>query len=258
MRRALALSALLVSLSTGVATADGFHHIHLRVGDRAAARSWYLETFGGEPAKVGDLDAVRYGEVHILFLPAKDDAPSNQGSTLDHIGFSLANLDDKIEEFREAGVRVVQDVRSIGPIKYAFVEDPWGTRIEVLQDPTLYGFHHVHLHTPNPQIMLRWFADNFGGKPTRYFGLIPAIRYGETWFLAQQVELRKAPTIGRSVDHVGWLTDDLDATIAEFKTRGIEMDTEPEAFSGGRYCFLTGPDGLRFELVELKTGGSDE
>lgn len=253
MIRPLSLACFFIAFVSSLARADGFHHVHLRVADRSAAIQWYLDTFGGETDHVGDLQSVRYDDVHILFLPAKDDTPSNEGSTLDHLGFSFKNLDETMERFRDAGVEIVQEIKNIGPIKYAFVRDPWGTRIEVLQDPTRYGFHHIHLHTPAPQVMLRYLSDNFGSEPTRYFGLIPAIRYGDVWLLAQQVDLRKAPTKGRSVDHLGWLCDDLDATIEEFASRGVEMDTKPEAFSGGRYCFLTGPDGLRFELVELQS-----
>jgi len=232
--------------------ADEFHHVHLRVADRPAALEWYAKHMEGQQTKVGDIAAVAFGKSHLLFLPAKDDTESNVGSTLDHIGFSFRDLEAKMAEFEEAGVKIVQPVRQIGSIKFGFIDDPWGTRIEVMEDRQLYGFHHIHLHTPDPQAMLGWFAEHLGGEPTRYFGILPAIRYGDVWILAQKVPAAKEPTISRSADHIGWLFDDLTAAVERFKAKGVTIDQEPEPFSGGRYAFITGPNGLRFELVELR------
>lgn len=245
-----ALGALLLPAASTLA--DGFHHVHLRVADQAAALDWYVKYMEGQKTKVGDIPAAGFGNSHILFLPAKSDVESNVGSTLDHIGFSFRDLEAKMAEFEDAGIKIVQPIKQIGSIKYGFIDDPWGTRIEVMEDRQLYGFHHVHLHTPDPQAMLDWFSENLGGEPTRYFGIMPAMRYGDVWFLVQKVPDEKEPTIGRSADHVGWLCDDLDAALDRFRAKGIKIDQEPEPFSGGRYAFITGPNGLRFELIELR------
>jgi len=40
---------------------------------------------------------------------------------------------------------VVTPVRDLpGLFKLGLVEDPWGTRIEVVQSPEKLGLHHVH------------------------------------------------------------------------------------------------------------------
>ena len=42
-----------------------------------------------------------------------------------------------------------------GLFKIAFIFDPWGTRIELAEDPDYLGFHHIHLSAaarPDPRI----------------------------------------------------------------------------------------------------------
>ena len=41
--------------------------------------------------------------------------------------------------------------------KLAFIEDPWGTRIEVVQDPQKLGFHHLHVRR-QPPATLAWYV----------------------------------------------------------------------------------------------------
>ena len=73
-------------------------------------------------------------------LLENDKAQPSTGSALDHIGFSFADLDAKMKEFDAAGIKVVTPVRDVaGLFKLGFIEDPWGTRIEVVQDPDEAG-----------------------------------------------------------------------------------------------------------------------
>ena len=51
----------------------------------------------------------------------------------------------------------VRDVS--GLFKLGFIEDPWGTRIEVVQDPQKLGLHHVHLRAPDPDATLAWYKE---------------------------------------------------------------------------------------------------
>ena len=43
-----------------------------------------------------------------------------------------------------------------GIFKIGFVEDPWGTRIEVVQDPELLGLHHIHMRGPDTEAIFTW------------------------------------------------------------------------------------------------------
>jgi hypothetical protein len=55
-------------------------------------------------------------------------------------------------------------------------------------------------------------------------------------------------------DHIGLLVDDLDATAAELKRRGVQFQMEPSEFRPGlRISFILGPDQVRIELLERKS-----
>ena len=45
----------------------------------------------------------------------------------------------------------------------AFIEDPWGVKIELAQDTERLGFHHIHLNAPDPDASLKWYEDMLGG-----------------------------------------------------------------------------------------------
>ena len=226
-----------------------FHHAHLTSTDPPSAVAWYLKNLGGQVTKVGPFDAVLSNSVNILFFRGKEGFAGSAGSSVDHIGFSYKDIEAKMKELEEAGVEIVSGIEQAGPIKYAFVRDPWGTLVEVVEDPEITGFHHIHLATDDPQKTLAWYADAFGGEVSRFAGLIPGVRYGDVWVLAKKAAQRPAPTKGRSIDHVSWGFADLDAAAVDLKAKGIEFVMGPVSFGGGRIGFIEGPDGVRIELV---------
>ncbi|HET9705304.1 MAG TPA: VOC family protein, partial [Vicinamibacterales bacterium] len=127
-----------------------YDHIHLNVPDPAAAASWYEKHFGGKRITEAP-DRLMFGSTRFMFLRNATAKPS-AGSAIDHIGFSFADLDAKMKELEAAGIKVTTPLRDVpGLFKLAFVEDPWGTRIEVVQDAELPGLHHIHLRGPNPE-----------------------------------------------------------------------------------------------------------
>ena len=52
-----------------------------------------------------------------------------------------------------------------GLFRHGFVFDPWGTRIEILEDPERAGFHHIHLSAANPDATLAWYRTISAGSP---------------------------------------------------------------------------------------------
>src|SRR5271165_276403 len=180
MRR-LVLSALFAYAALGAfagsAAAQTFpyDHIHVNVPDPKAAADWYEKNFGGKRITEAP-NRLMYGAVRFMFLVKKDAKPS-AGSAIDHVGFSVADVDAKFKEFQTAGVKIVTPVRDVpGLFKLGFVEDPWGTRIEVVQDPELLGLHHLHLRGPNPDEMFAWLQDKFGGERTKLKGRLDAMK----------------------------------------------------------------------------------
>jgi len=66
----------------------------------------------------------------------RDDLESTKGHSIDHMGFSVENLEQTLDRLKKDGVTVTEEPRSIvgGKVKYAFIEGPDHVRIEVLED----------------------------------------------------------------------------------------------------------------------------
>jgi catechol 2,3-dioxygenase-like lactoylglutathione lyase family enzyme len=242
-----------------------YDHIHLNVPDPAAACTWYEKNFGGKRITEAP-DRLMFGSTRFMFLRNANGKPS-AGSALDHVGFSFPDLDAKMKEFEAAGVKITSPARDVaGLFKLAFVEDPWGTRIEVVQDPELLGLHHVHMRGPDPDQVLSWLLEKFGGKRQQLKGRIDAVRYdaegfSSMWILVQKGEAE--PSIGHAIDHIGWRsTKPLTDTVAELKGKGVELTSEPRPLNlpngpSINFAYVAGPAGARIELVErpgLKPG----
>ncbi|MBW8861714.1 MAG: VOC family protein [Acidobacteria bacterium] len=227
-------------------------HIHLNVPDQVKGVQWYQKYFDGKPMTEAP-DRLMFGDTRLIFLKNDKGQPS-AGSSLDHIGFSVADLDAKMKEFEAAGVKVVNPVRDVaGLFKLAFIEDPWGTRIEVVQDSEKLGLHHVHLRGPDPAAVLAWYKDKFGGETAKMKGRLDGLKYTDVWVLVQRGDA--TPSEGHAVDHIGWRTPDLDAKTTELKAQNVKFTTEPRPLklaSGTmvNFAYLEGPDGAKIELVQ--------
>src|SRR5262249_7376096 len=140
----------------------------------------------------------------------------SRGTGVDHLAFSVPDAAAKIKALESAGVKVVQSVRSAGgPFPSGFVEDPWGTEIEVLQDARYPGFHHIHLASADPDAALNWYRNAFGGDRRPLAGQWQGLLFGNVWLLASRPRGDAlAPTEGRAIDHLSWEAKDLDAEAA--------------------------------------------
>jgi catechol 2,3-dioxygenase-like lactoylglutathione lyase family enzyme len=254
-------AAVLVAATAGTAGAQTqtlpYDHVHLNVPDQAKAVEWYATNFGGKPTTEAP-ERLMFGTTRLIFLRKADATPS-AGSSIDHIGFSVADLDAKMKEFEAAGVKIVNPVRDVpGLFKLAFIEDPWGTRIEVVQDPELLGLHHIHLRETDPDEMFAWLLAKFGGEKTKLKGRIDAVKYSapgfsDMWILVQKGD--SVPSEGHAVDHIGWRTTGLDASIAALKTKGVKVTSEPRPLTLAdktviHYAYVEGPAGTKIELVQ--------
>jgi catechol 2,3-dioxygenase-like lactoylglutathione lyase family enzyme len=227
-------------------------HIHLNVPDQAKGVEWYQKNFGGQPMTEAP-DRLMFGETRLIFLRNDKGQPS-AGSALDHLGFSVTDLDAKMKELEAAGVKVVTPLRDVqGLFRLAFVEDPWGTRIEVVQDSEKLGLHHMHLRAPDPAAVLAWYKEKFGGESGKLKDRIDGLKYGGVWLLVQRGDA--TPSEGHGIDHIGWRTNDLNAKTAEYKGQGVKFTTEPRPLklaSGVmvNFAYLEGPEGAKIELVQ--------
>ena len=230
-------------------------HIHLLVPDQAAGVAWYQKNFGGQPMNEAP-DRLMLGDTRLIFLKsANGNAQPSTGSAIDHIGFSVADLDAKMKELEAAGVKVVTPARDVpGLFKLAFIEDPWGTRIEVVQDSDKLGLHHVHLRGPDPNAVLAFYKEKFGGETGKLKDRIDGIKLSGVWLVVQRGDA--VPSEGHAVDHFGFrTTSDLTAKVNEYKAAGVKFTTEPRPLklaSGVtvNFAYLEGPNGAKVELVQ--------
>lgn len=136
-----------------------FGHIHLLSDDPIAAAEWYEKHLGipvrgrqpkerlyeGHP--VGPSASLMADNVNIIIYPvayAKHNFPywkdrtafePTKGRAVDHIGFSVDNLQQSIERLKAEGVKVTAEPRSIagGKVKFAFIEGPDKISIEIIE-----------------------------------------------------------------------------------------------------------------------------
>ena len=272
--------------------APPFDSIHLAVPEISQARDWYLKNMGGNVGETAD--RVGFGKwtgdhplpLQLIFDVSVDAKPSS-GSVIDSIGFSFDDLQGKVRELQTAGVTVIAPVADDpGWWKRAVVEDPWGTRLELVEDPDLLGLHHVNLRVRDPAASLAWYVRAFGGDRATVKGR-DAIRYRDLglFYLFAVKDERAVPSTGHSIDHLAWGPLDLDKVVNDLKTLGVTFLSNPNPrgypacnFVGGDsegdtsairrlYCaqpdqlphrivFLDAPDGVRVELVQhLEAGG---
>jgi lactoylglutathione lyase len=256
IRRRSWLVLVWAALLAPTISAQGFRplidHVHLAAPDPEKALAWYRQHFGGQTMTEG-AERLLYGDTRIIFQK-RDAAQPSQGSAIDHIAFSVADLDTVMTSLQSEGAKIAQPVRDVpGLFKLAFIEDPWGTSIEIVQDPQKLGLHHIHLRGPDPAATLVWFSTQFGGRSGRLKDRIDGIDMSGVWILFQRGEA--VPSQGHSIDHIGFRPVNVDASVAELKTRNVKITTEPRplTFANGttvRLAFAEGPDGVRIELVQ--------
>ncbi len=245
----------LVAPTFAQAAESDYHHVHLMAADAKAAAAWYVEHMGCEVYEREG--ACRYGHVQVLFIEREPEGGS-VGTAVDHVGFSFDDLDAKMAGWKAAGLNVLEDVREIdGLFKLAFIEDPWGTKIEVVEDHEDLGLHHLHLRSTDPGATLAWYEEVFGGERDRMKGRLEGLRWGRVWLLV--AEHAGAPLVEmqtRSFHHLGWSVSDLAAFGNEIEAKGIPFAAEPRSItnSAGQnliISFVTGPDNAFIEVLEV-------
>jgi lactoylglutathione lyase len=236
--------------------ATPYDHIHLAAPNPQQAAEWYAKHFGGTPARFRyssdpdlPIDRARFGNIAMVFSQ-REPGEGSVGTGVDHIGFSLSNVEETVANIVADGGKQLGELRAFAGMTLGFIEDPWGTKVELIDDPNLRGAHHIHLSTPDPEATLAWYLDAFGGESGQFGGALPGINYGDMWLLAARASNPLAPTQGRSLDHLGWNYPDLAAAAVELKSKGVVFSMEPRDFRGIRISFVTGPDEVRIELVQ--------
>ena len=264
-----AMAATAVATTPVMVRAADYHHVHITASSPSEGVRWYERHLDCQP--VADRpDAADCGGVELIFV-VQPTMGSTQGTGVNHIGFSYSDLTTKMAELEAVGVRgsgvrlqrfpdgsTLRDVP--GLFKLGFIFDPWGTRIEMVEDQETLGFHHIHLSATNPAETLAWYRDVLGGEEASLKGRLDGLRFENVWLLvAEHAEGVPATTEGRAIDHVGFVVSDLDAAAVEMRGAGVTFQQEPAVPENGRTAakraFLVGPDNVRLAVVETGWSG---
>ena len=251
-----------------LARAADYHHVHVTSSNASEAVKWYERYLDCQPLADRD-DGVDCAGAQVVF-DSRPTLGTSQRTGIDHISFSYADLTTKMAELESVGVRgsgvrlqrfadgsTLRDVP--GLFKYGFIFDPWGTRIEMVEDADTLGFHHIHLCATDPAATLTWYQEMFGGESARLRDRLDGLRLGDIWLLAMSAEGTPAATAGRAIAHIAFSVDNFDSAAARMRRDGVAFLEEPATPEGGRTsakrAFIRGPDNVSLAVVEAGFAG---
>jgi catechol 2,3-dioxygenase-like lactoylglutathione lyase family enzyme len=149
----------LVEINT--APTQAFIHTHLYSAAPLCAAEWYVKHLGassrivGRTQRTGDCNVafaapseplgvirspattVRFGDISLIIYPQQRPAQlvSSRGHVIDHIAFSVADLNGTLDRLRKAGVKVLEEPHPFGKSKQraAMIEGPDAIAIELIE-----------------------------------------------------------------------------------------------------------------------------
>ena len=244
-----------------------YGHHHLTVKNVDEHLKFWVDTLGGERVSFGDFDVVKFTNT-LLFIGGKAPSGGTKGTIVNHIGFTVPDLRGLLDKVKADGYRIV--TKAEVPSSYsvdngiatnpeygnqiAFVMSPDDVKIEFTYAPdqkAAMKSHHVHFMTPDIEAMRNWYVQMLGAEPTTRDAFQSADVPGVNLTFSGTAE-SVAGTEGRSLDHIGFEVEGLEAMCKDLEARGIEFDMPYTRLDdlGIAIAFLTDPFGTSIELTE--------
>ena len=107
-----------------------------------------------------------------------------------------------------------------------FLTGPDSVRVEIYENKSIstpLQMHHIHLLVPDPLQAQKWYVQHFGATAGKRATFETAHVPG-TEITFAKADATQAPTKGRSVDHMGFEVNNIDAFVATLQTAGIKTD----------------------------------
>jgi catechol 2,3-dioxygenase-like lactoylglutathione lyase family enzyme len=262
IRRTVVIAWFASMLTAGTAAAQPapFNEIGVTMGHwhiiskDVDANTKILLAMGGKLFMPGGNPLVMFPGVYInLVLGTEKGDGGTEGSVVNHVGFVVDNVQQRVAQWKAAGVSVLPG--NDNRLDQAFVVTPDGVRIEILEDKTQtmpIRHEHVHLSLPESEIpkAQAWYAKTFGGKPgTRNNN--PVVDLPGVQIRFARANAKQVPTRGRVLDHIGFDVKDTAAVAKKLEAEGIKLD-EPirKSAAGNTITYITDPWGTRVEIVQ--------
>ena len=114
-----------------------------------------------------------------------------------------------------------------------------------------YSLEHIHLSSPDPVNTAAFYEKMLGAKITGT-GAMPDGRSNVVVDINGLVLRITQTAEGKAdgLDHIGFLTEDIEKGMADAKAEGCDSVQEIGPLKGGKYAFFMGPDGVLVELLE--------
>ncbi len=239
-------------------------HLHVLTDDLDAQRRFWGDALGATPARLGPIEVMKLPDLLILLREAESDG-GTLGSSVNHVGLQMPDVAVVVERMRAAGFPVVTrdqipiaesdifDVPAQGT-RVAFVEAPGGIRIELFENPQLdrpIANHHIHFATADVEEARDWYAQMFGATP-RMRGSFESADLPGVNLTFSAADGKVTGTQGRTLDHIGFEVEGLEALCHRLEAEGIVFDrpyTEVKQLGLG-IAFFTDPWGTYVELTE--------
>jgi len=228
-------------------------HWHLISKDVEANKKLFL-AMGGKLYMPGGNPLIMFPGLYInLNLQSETGDGGTVGSVVNHVGFIVDNVQQRVGEWRAAGVTVLPG--NDNRLDQAFVVTPDGVRMEIQEDKTQsmpIRNAHVHLSltavdVPKAQA---WYAKTFGGKP----GIrndAPVVDLPGVQIRFATATTKQLPTRGRILDHIGFDVRDHAAFVKRLEAEGIRLDQPvSKSAAGNTITYITDPWGTRIEIVQ--------
>jgi catechol 2,3-dioxygenase-like lactoylglutathione lyase family enzyme len=230
-------------------------HWHLNSKDLAANEKIFVG-MGGKAFQAGGRHRVLFPGVMIILDGAPGSPPPTgptQGSVVNHVGFVVDNVQERVAQWKAAGVPVQPG--NNGRLDQAYVNTPDGVRIEILENKSQtmpIQSEHVHFFLPEATIpeSRAWYGKMFGAKAsTRNNAPVTDIPGVQLRF--NKADSAQAPTKGRVLDHIGFDVKDLKGFIKTLEANNIKLD-RPYSVNdlGVGIAFITDPWGTYIEINE--------
>jgi catechol 2,3-dioxygenase-like lactoylglutathione lyase family enzyme len=114
------------------------HHVHFFGEQQAEMQAWYAKVFGAAvqpPNPNSAFVTAQLPGVTLSFTRSPTPTVGTTGRALDHIGFEIDNLEAFTKKLEADGIPLTVAYRTVPAlgISIAFIQDPWGTNIELTE-----------------------------------------------------------------------------------------------------------------------------
>ena len=233
-------------------------HWHIASKDVEANKKLFL-AMGGKLYMPGGQPLIMFPGLYIsLVLGNEKGDGGTVGSVVNHVGFIVDNVQQRVAQWKAAGVTVLPGgalPTGGNRLDQAYVETPDGVRMEILEDKTQtvpIRNEHIHLALPAAEIpkAQAWYAKTFGGQ-TAVRNNAPVVNLPGVQIRFNAADTKQAPTRGRVLDHFGFDVNDHAAVVKRLEAEGIKLDQPVgKGATGNTITYITDPWGTRIEIVQ--------